>query len=211
MFLVFEGIDGAGKSTQARLLKEYLESQYGCQVLLVREPGGTELGEKVRQLLLDPHSGDLAAEVEMFLFMAARAHLCRTRISPALQRGEVVISDRFTWSTVVYQGFVGGLDPGDVLRLGRIATPGLEPTYTFVIDLPPEEAFQRLDEQDRMERKGLGFQRRVRQGFLSLAAEHPASCAVVDGRGAAREVAERVIRSLPAAGRGVQWTSRREA
>jgi dTMP kinase len=200
MFFVFEGIDGSGKSTQAKLLAEYLSGERGMDVLLLREPGGTELGEKLRELILDPDGEDLAPETEIFLFMAARSHLVRTRIIPALAGGQVVICDRFIWSTAVYQGLAAGLPHMEILRMGRLAAPGLAVTKTFLIDLPVESAFRRVKSPNRMEGRGLAFQRRVRSGFLSLAEKYPRRVAVIDGAGSTSAVHGRVLSSLPAHG-----------
>lgn len=199
MFLVFEGIDGSGKSTQARLLEEYVRRQLKKQVLLVREPGGTPLGEGVRSLVLHARE-DLAPETELFLFMAARSHLARTRILPAVQAGQVVISDRFVLSSAVYQGIVAGLDPRFILRLGRMAAPGLKISRTFLIDVEPRAAFRRVKNPNRMEAKGLEFQRRVRTGFLTLARRPDCGVVVIDGRGSPEEVHDRVRKALPERG-----------
>lgn len=196
VFLVFEGIDGSGKSSQAERLAAELRAR-GREVDLVREPGGTPLGEGVRSLVLDPTVGDLAPETEAFLFMAARAHLVRVRIAPALAAGRVVISDRFLWSTVVYQGSVGGVEEEEILRMGRLALGAVEPTRIFLFDLDPETAFARVRESNRMEAKGLDFQRRVRRGFLDLAARFPSECAVIDARGSPEEVFRRLFAALP--------------
>jgi dTMP kinase len=196
MFLAFEGADGAGKSTQVQLLAEYLERQ-GREVLICREPGGTELGEKLRGILLDPDSGDMGPEAEVLLFMAARAQLCSRVIRPALEAGKVVISDRFLWSSVVYQGIVGGLGIEEVLSIGRVATGGLLPELTFLIDLDPADAHSSLDEGDRMESRGLDFQREVREGFAGLAADFPDNFALIDGSGSVEQVHEQVIKALP--------------
>jgi dTMP kinase len=197
MFLVFEGIDGSGKSTQACLLEKYLRRERRLSVLLVREPGGTRLGERVRDLVLSPSSGDLAAETELFLFMAARSHLVRSRILPALEAGRIVISDRFLWSSVVYQGYAAGVRPQEIFRMGRLAVAGLRATRTFLIDLDPKEAFLRIRDRNRMEDRGLQFQRRVRTGFLALSRQVPRDSVVIDGRGSPDEVHERVLSSLP--------------
>jgi len=196
MFLVFEGIDGSGKSTQARLLAERLREGRGADgVLLVREPGGTELGERVRALILESRE-DLSAATELFLFMAARAHLARRVIAPALARGTTVISDRFVWSSVAYQGYAGGIEPEQVLAMGRVATGGLEPDLTFVLDLDPGAADGRVVDRNRMEEKGLEYQERVRAGFLALAASAGDRAAVIDGRGTPEEVHDRIVAAL---------------
>ena len=196
MFLAFEGADGAGKSTQVKLLAEHFERQ-GREVVICREPGGTELGEKLRGILLDPGSGDMGSEAEVLLFMAARAQLCSRVIRPALEAGKVVISDRFLWSSVVYQGIVGGLGIEEVLSIGRVATGGLLPELTFLIDLDPADAHSSLDEGDRMESRGLDFQCEVREGFAGLAADFSDSFALIDGSGSVEQVHEQVIKALP--------------
>jgi dTMP kinase len=200
MFLVFEGIDGCGKSTQARLLEATLREERGLSVLLVREPGGTELGERLRELVLHHRSEELAADTELFIFMAARSHLVRTRIIPALEQSQVVISDRFVWSSVAYQGMAGGIAPKEVLRMGRLAAPGLNVTRTFLIDIEPELAYARVTSRNRMEKRGLEFQRRVRAGFLALAEKFKNRVAVIDGRGTPEAVHSRVLQALPVHG-----------
>ena len=201
MFLVFEGVDGSGKSTQARLLADRIRRERRKKVLLVREPGATRLGEKVRAIVLHSKE-DLAPETELFLFMAARSHLVRTRILPALRRGEVVISDRFLWSSAVYQGYVVGNDPREILRLGKLATSGVRPTRTFVLDVDPRSGLSRVESPNRMESKGLAFQKRVRRGFLQLARQEGKRCVVIDAAASVDEVHERIVAALPARG----WT-----
>lgn len=195
MFLAFEGVDGAGKSTQVRLLGEHLERK-GREVVICREPGGTSLGEELRRILLDPGSGDLEPEVEVLLFMAARAQLCNQVIRPELEAGKVVISDRFLWSSVVYQGIVGGLGIEEVLSVGEVATRGLLPDFTFVVDLDPAVSHSGLDEGDRMESRGVEFQRQVRQGFVSLAEEFTDSFILIDGSASVDQVHQRVLEAL---------------
>jgi len=216
MFLVLEGMDGSGKSSQAARLNAFLTRESGRETLLVREPGGTRLGERVRELLLEPlvrstgatgveessdgpgrGEGDLTPEVELFLFMAARAQLATEKILPALRNGVIVISDRFVWSSVVYQGIVGGLDVSTILEMGRVATRGIVPTRTFVIDVEPRDAFARLGTHDRVEQRGLDFQVRVRDGFLRLARDMPEQFVVIDGAGSIEEVHGRVVAALP--------------
>lgn len=196
MFIAFEGVDGAGKSTQVRLLGEHLE-RGGREVVICREPGGTGLGEELRRILLDPGSGDLQPEVEVLLFMAARAQLCNKVIRPELESGKVVISDRFLWSSVVYQGVVGGLGVEEVLSIGRVATRGLLPDLTFLVDLDPAASHSGLDDGDRMESRGIEFQRRVRQGFLTLAEEFKDKFILVDGSASIEQVHQQVLDALP--------------
>jgi len=200
MFLVFEGMDGSGKTTQAQLLARYLEEKRGVDVLLVREPGGTALGEKLRELVLDPASGEIHAATEVFLFMAARSHLVRTKILPALEAQRVVISDSFFWSTVVYQGMAAGVAPREIFRMARMAAPGIRVRKTFVIDMDPEIALERVKAKNRMEHRGLEFQVRVREAFLSLAETFKRRATVIDGRGTPEEVHARVIAQLPTHG-----------
>ena len=197
MFFVFEGIDGCGKSTQARLLQKHLKETRALDALLLREPGGTQLGEKLRDLVLNPRWGDLAAETELFIFMAARSHLIRTRILPALASGRVVISDRFLWSSVVYQGLAAGILPREIFRIGRLALAGVKATRIFVLDVDPRTAFGRVKRRNRMEERGIAFQERVRQGFLSLAERFPRRGVVIEGRGSPEDVHARVIARLP--------------
>ena len=196
MFIAFEGVDGAGKSTQVRLLGEHLE-RGGREVVICREPGGTGLGEELRRILLDPGSGDLQPEVEVLLFMAARAQLCNKVIRPELESGKVVISDRFLWSSVVYQGVVGGLGVEEVLSIGRVATRGLLPDLTFLVDLDPAASHSGLDDGDRMESRGIEFQRRVRQGCLTLAEEFQDKFVLVDGSASIEQVHQQVLDALP--------------
>jgi len=196
MFVAFEGVDGAGKSTQVRLLGEHLERS-GREVVICREPGGTGLGEELRRILLDPGSGDLQPEVEVLLFMAARAQLCNKVIRPELEAGKVVISDRFLWSSVVYQGVVGGLGVEEVLAIGRVATRGLLPDLTFLVDLDPAASHSGLDDGDRMESRGIEFQRRVREGFLALAEEFKDSFILIDGGASIEQVHQQVLDALP--------------
>lgn len=200
MFLVLEGIDGSGKSTQARGLADRLRDSSRKDVLLVREPGGTPLGERVREWLLGAEGGDLSPETELFLFMAARSHLVRTVLLPAIERGRVVISDRFLWSSVVYQSVASGLSQDQILQMGSVAVDGLIVTRTFVIDVDPEVAYGRVKAPNRMEERGIEYQRKVREGFLTLAARFPETTAVIDGTGTPQEVLDRIWARLPREG-----------
>jgi dTMP kinase len=199
-FISFEGIDGSGKSTQARLLATALRAR-GGEVVETREPGGSPGAEAIRRLLVEGDPGRWSPETEILLFTAARRdHLERT-IRPALLRGATVITDRFADSTRVYQGVArAGLRATvDALHALTIA---LEPDLTLILDLDPETALgrglARGGPEDRFERLGPGFQARLRAGFLALAAEFPGRCRVVPATGSAAEVAARVAAAAAA-------------
>ena len=180
VFISFEGGEGSGKSTQAKLLKEYLESQ-GHTVTLTREPGGTKLGKELRNILLHTHD-EVSPRAEALLYAADRAHHVETLIRPALERGEIVITDRYLDSSIAYQGAGRVLSPGEVGRISRWATESLIPTLTIIIDLPSEIGLGRLKSRDRLERESLDFHERVRQEFLSMALLDPERYLVIDGR-----------------------------
>ncbi|HHW11688.1 MAG TPA: dTMP kinase, partial [Firmicutes bacterium] len=172
IFVTFEGIDGSGKSTQAQMLAARLTAE-GVPTVITREPGGTVLAEKIRELLLFPEE-DLAPETEVLLYAAARAQHVRQVIRPGLARGAVVICERFTDSTLAYQGFASENDPELIRKLNTFATGGLVPDLTFLLDITPEQGWSRVQERsknngtDRIEAKGLAFQEKVRQGYLRL-------------------------------------------
>ncbi len=173
MFFSIDGGDGTGKSTQVALFCQWLRGQ-GREVAACRDPGSTPLGEAIRQLLLNRHDLAIDRRSEMLLYMAARAQLVEEVIRPALARGETVVSDRYLLANVVYQGHAGGLDVATLWEVGRIATGGLLPDLTVVLDMPAEDAAKRLDRQpDRMELQGEAFHARVRAGFLAEAARQP--------------------------------------
>ena len=172
LFITFEGIDGCGKSTQINMLSDHLKSG-GRSVVLLREPGGTVVGEKIRSVLLDKKNDGMDPVCELLLFEAARAQIVRELIRPAIDDGSIVICDRFFDSTYAYQGYARGLGADMVRDLNLTATSGLEPDITFLLDIDPEEALKRRgirgDGDDRMEALGIAFQRKVRQGYLDLA------------------------------------------
>ncbi len=166
MFISLDGIDGAGKSTQIELLKNWLIER-GHDVACFRDPGATRLGESIREILLHREDIPLSMTAEMLLYMAARAQLVEEQIKPALLKGQFVICDRFLLANVVYQGSAGGLKVDDLWSIGRIATGGLAPDITLVLDLDAETALHRLGaSQDRLEKRGLQYFQAVRQGFL---------------------------------------------
>jgi dTMP kinase len=193
LLLSLDGLDGTGKSTQCRLLADWLRSQ-GRNVMVCKDPGGTHAGDVIRSLLLDlEHRGDLSIPCEAFLFMASRAQLVAEVIRPALADGQVVICDRFLLANVVYQGHAGGLDPASLWTTGHLATGGLEPNLTIVLDLPVEVALQRRGRPaDRMEEREDAFHVRVRAGFLEEAARRPDRIRVVDASPAVEVVQQRI-------------------
>ncbi len=192
MFISIDGGDGTGKSTQAELLAGWLRQQ-GRQVVACRDPGSTPLGEAVRNVLLDRHDLNIHRRSEMLLYMAARAQLAEELIRPALEQGKTVLSDRYLLANVVYQGHAGGLDVPTLWEVGRIATGGLMPELTIVLDVPPEVSAARIDRPlDRMELQGAAFHARVREGFLAEAAQLPERIVVVDAAGPIDEVQEEI-------------------
>jgi dTMP kinase len=180
-FIVFEGIDGSGKSTQMNLLKEWFEGT-GLTVTMVREPGGTVLSEKIRQLLLDHRSRDLGARAEALLFSTARSQLVHEVILPALDRGEVVLCDRYADSTIAYQGYGRELPLDEVIATQEFATSRLRPDLKILLDLDVEDAAARMADSpaDRMESAGKTFQQRVRTGYLERARAKPDEWLIID-------------------------------
>jgi dTMP kinase len=194
MFVTFEGVDGSGKTTQARLLAEHLRAK-GREVVATREPGGTELGEGIRNLLL--HGGHVAPWAEASLFAAARSQLVEDVIRPALDRGADVVCDRYIDSSLAYQGIARGLGVDRVLELNLIATGGLLPDRTFLLDLPLDEAARRRgDERDRMEREGEDFAGRVEAAYHELAAVFPRRVVRADATRPTEEIADFVRQEL---------------
>ncbi len=166
MFISLDGIDGAGKSTQIDLLRQYLESK-GANVVCFRDPGSTKLGESIREILLHREDIPIASTSEMLLYMAARAQLVDEQLRPALRSGFTVICDRFLLANIVYQGVAGGLDVDELWSVGKCATGGLAPDATIVLDIDPEIAVKRLKRGlDRLEKRGIEYFRLVRNGFL---------------------------------------------
>ena len=202
-FVTIEGGDGSGKSRQIELLDEYLEAR-GEPRVLTREPGDTPLGKKLRRLLVEGRPESLSDETELFLILADRAQHVREVIRPALELGKLVVSDRFTDSTLAYQGYGRGMDLGMLRGLNRLATGGTMPELTIVLDCPVEMALARAAErrdgqgarENRFEAEGIAFQRRVREGFLDLAAAEPSRCVVVKTDGSVMETQEEMRRII---------------
>jgi dTMP kinase len=193
VFLSLDGLDGTGKSTQCRLLVDWLRGQK-VPVTACTDPGGTALGLELRNLLLHRREHRMAVATEAMLFMASRAQLVDEVIRPALDRGEVVVSDRFTLANVVYQGHAGGMNPADLWAVGAVVTGGLEPDLTLVFDAPLDVAFARRNPTaDRMEERDREFQQRVQTGFRYEAGRRPAKHRIIDATPDADAV-QRVVR-----------------
>lgn len=197
-FLTFEGVEGSGKSTQTTHLAEAL-TEAGYEVITTREPGGTELGRKLRAMLLAADAPAPAAETELLLYLADRAeHLARL-VRPALERGAVVLADRFSDSTLAYQAYGRGLDRAQVQRLDAFARGGLMPSRTFLLDLPVEQGLARARQvgpADRLELEKIEFHKRVRAGFHELAAAEPARFEVLDAREDRAALATRIAEDV---------------
>lgn len=201
MFITFEGIDFSGKSTQVELLKNYLINQNKI-VEIIREPGGTEISELVRSILLDKSHNKMFMETEIFLFSASRAQLVREKIRPYLEKGIYVISDRFHDSTTAYQGFGRGINLDSVAHINSLAVGSTIPDITFFIDIPVEEAEKRKAlrkniELDRIEVSNLDFYKRVREGYLFLA-KNEKRFKVLDGTLKEEEIHKLIIKELNA-------------
>jgi dTMP kinase len=194
-FIALEGIDGTGKSTQCRLLADWLRVR-GLAVTQCADPGGTPLGDALRTVVLGGQ-WEISPIAEALLFMASRAELVRQVIRPALARGHAVVSDRFLLSNVAYQGRAGGLDPAELWRLGLFAAGGVEPDLSIVLDLPVEAAAgRRKPREDRIEGRGPAHHEAVRQGFLAEAAARPDRIVVVDAARPMEAVAADVAREV---------------
>ena len=203
VFISFEGSEGCGKSTQIRLLADRLKNA-GREVLLTREPGGTEIGEQLRHLLQFSKAGHaMAPETELLLFTASRAQLVREVIAPALEAGTMVLADRFLDSTTVYQGVARRLDPAEVAAINRFAVGGTLPDVTFVLDLDPAIARERMRHRsapagapDRMESQPAAFFDAVRAGYRALAQDNPGRVRLLDAAGSVESLTERIWQEL---------------
>ena len=192
LFITVEGSDGAGKSTQIEKMREFLQGR-GHQVLLTREPGGTNISEKLREILLDKDNSEMTDVTEMLIYAAARAQHVAEKIRPALERGEIVICDRFVDSSVAYQGY--GRELGDsVMAVNQYAMNGVKPDVTFFLDLDPAVGRSRIgkDVQDRMEREQLDFHYRVYEGYRQIWKENPDRVVRIDASGSITDIAEQI-------------------
>ncbi len=198
MFITFEGADGCGKTTQQMLAADYLESK-GYEVLITREPGAKGLGEDIRKILLD-YKGPVSERCESLLFLADRAQHVDNMILPAIEKGQIVLCDRYTDSTVAYQGYGRQQNLERIKKLNDFATNVLKPDLTFVFDIDVETSMQRVGkEKDRMESEGKEFHNRVRNGYLKLAEEEPNRIKVLDAAKSIDEIHEEVVNILEAA------------
>lgn len=187
LFLVLDGVDGAGKSTQIRLLADWLRGQ-GRSVVCLRDPGGTELGERIRAILLDPNS-QMSMNAETLLYLASRAQLVNELVRPALDAGEVVLCDRYELSTIVYQGVAGGVSPDSIRQACELTRGDCTPDWTGILDLDPTVAAARdVRERDRIEQRGLAYFQKVREGFRREALMNPERVKLIDASGGVEDV-----------------------
>ncbi len=199
MFITFEGLDFCGKSTQVEKIKEKLES-FGKKVILIREPGGTQISEKVREILLDKNNSEMHIEAELLLFSASRAQLVRQKIIPLLKEGYFVISDRFHDSSIAYQGYGRGIDLDSVKAIQKFAIGAAIPNITFFIDLPLSEIDKRREKfgatnLDRIELSEKDFYNNVRNGYLEMSKSEP-RFKVIDGTKSIEEIHDEIIIKL---------------
>jgi dTMP kinase len=193
VLITFEGVEGSGKSTQAELLFQMLRTR-GVDCILTREPGGTPIGERIRDILLDPACREMHAKTELLLYLASRNQHVQEKLLPALRAGKVVISDRYSESSFAYQGLGRDLTLQKTSRLNKYATGGLTPDLTIVVDVPPEVGRERMKGEtlDRLESERLEFHCRVRDAYLQLARRAPKRIKVLDGRKSQAELAKEV-------------------
>ena len=206
IFITFEGVEGSGKTTQIKRLKRYLK-QKGIPYFTTREPGGTPIGEKVRRILLNRAHGEMIALSELFLYEAARAQHVIQVIRPLLKKKGVILCDRFSDASIAYQGYGRKMDPRLVDLLNQIASKGVRPDLTFLLDCPSDMGLRRAvrrdrqkrsNLQDRFEREKIQFHRRVRKGYLSLAKEEPHRIRVIDTREGEQKVFEKIRNTVDA-------------
>lgn len=194
LFITVEGIDGSGKSTQIQLIEIFLKEK-GYDVLLLREPGGTSIGEKIRSIILDAKNKEMADTTEMLLYAAARAQIVKEIIKPAIEAGKAVICDRFIHSSYVYQGYGRGIELKMIELVNSVAMGDVFPNITFFFDITPKEALKRRSnrgEFDRIEMENMDFYERVYEGYKDLAKKYPEVIKTIDARGSVEEVFEQV-------------------
>jgi len=192
LFITFEGIDGCGKTTQINLLKDYLEKN-GHTVVLTREPGAKGLGEKVREILLN-YDGDVSSRCESFLFLADRAQNIDIIVKPAIEKGYIVLCDRHTDSSVAYQGYGRKLDINGIKDLNNLATNNMQPDLTFIFDISIDTSLSRIGKaRDRMEKAGIEFFNRVRNGYIEISKQEPERVKLLNGNSSVEEIHKKII------------------
>ncbi|MFC1816147.1 dTMP kinase [Thermodesulfobacteriota bacterium] len=205
MFITLEGIEGSGKTTQLKHIADFLRKN-GHDCIITREPGGTEIGEKIRRILLDPDSRDIDPLTEMLLYTADRVQHVKALLTPSLSAGKTVLCDRYFDATVVYQGYARGLDIELIEQLHQLMLAGLKPDITILLDLPPEEGLSRAWEQinngtrtgreTRFEKEAVEFHRKVRAGYLARAQNEPDRFRVIDARQNVNAIREEILKVL---------------
>jgi dTMP kinase len=196
-FITFEGCEGSGKSTQLKLLAQKLDA-LGIDYILTREPGGSEIAEKIREIILDGKNTEMCDECEALLYAAARVQHLKEKVAPALKRGTLVICDRYIDSSLAYQGYARGLGEKFIREINSFAEEQFCPDLTVFLNISPKAAFERkhgADENDRMEQLGMDFHEKVYQGYLSLVEKYPRICPV-DCGGTKRETSEKIVSLL---------------
>jgi dTMP kinase len=192
LFITFEGPEGSGKSTHSKLLCSFLRKN-GYKVLHTREPGGTAISEKIRRVLLDSRNKKMDVVCELLLYMAARAQIVKEKILPALEKGKIVISDRFIDATIAYQGYGGRINIETIKDIGSLVTRGIKPDITFLLDIDAEDGLKRAGKtRDRIERRPLEFHRKVRKGYLIIAQKEPRRIKVMSAVGNIKETQEKI-------------------
>ena len=197
-FITFEGCEGVGKSRQIKLLQEHLD-KLGIKYYLTREPGGTAVSEKIREIILDGKNADMVDECEALLYAAARVQLLKEVVAPKLKSGELVICDRFVDSSLAYQGYARGLGVEFITEINSYAIKNFTPDLTLFLDLPPEKAFLRkggADRNDRLELSGMEFHNKVYKGYKELAEKHKDRIVVIDASGEKAETHEKIMSAL---------------
>jgi dTMP kinase len=197
-FITFEGCDGCGKSTQLKLLSEYLQAQ-NIEHVFTREPGGSKIAEQIREILLNGKNAEMTDECEALLYAAARVQHLHDKVEPALSQGKLVICDRYVDSSLAYQGYARGLGVDFVEKINDFAIKNFMPDYTLFLNLPPEQAFKRkggVDKTDRLELSGIEFHDKVYNGYLSLAQKYQNRFIVIDASGEKEQTHQKIIDAL---------------
>lgn len=195
-FITFEGAEGSGKTTQIKAAAKFLKSK-GYDVVLLREPGGTQVSEAIREILLNKNNTQMCPQTELLLYLAARAQIVNEKILPALKKGKIIICDRYEDSTLAYQGFGRGFALEAILKVSKdLVRADVVPQLTFLLDIDPAKGMKRGGRHDRMERQSLAFHRKVRNGFLKLAAKNKKRFTVIDSSKPIEQVTDKVIGKL---------------